>query len=69
MKTWIIVGIIMGLLLFAGIVLIKANTQAEGVKTDKVTSCNCGNSCTADNNCGLATCGAINDRACSCNKG
>jgi len=61
MNTWIIVGIIATLLVFGGI--------AVYASTNPSTSSGCGacdGKCTAEKNCGLATCGAANGGTCSC---
>jgi len=60
----VIVGIV-ALLAFGAFSLVKANTAAE----KEIKSCSeCQGKCTAENNCGLATCGAVNDGTCGCNK-
>jgi hypothetical protein len=34
----------------------------------KISCSTCGNSCTKDSNCGLATCGAVQGKTCGCGK-
>jgi len=67
MNQWVIGAIIIGLLVIAGVVManvgiVKAN------QPEKLSCSSCGNSCTADSNCGLKTCGAVNGGTCSCGK-
>lgn len=67
MNLWLIVGIIAGLLVFGGIVFVSATS--ENPEPDAAASCtSCGNKCTAESNCGLATCGVANGGTCGCGK-
>jgi len=70
MKTLIMAALIIGLLVlgtFGVMALNKTETTQETVK--QISSCStCGNSCTAENNCGLATCGATTGGTCGCGK-
>lgn len=74
MKTWIILSLVVGLLLVAGIFAVNAfdagipaKVQAQG--TAKALGCSsCGGSCSAEKNCGLKTCGAMNGGTCGCGK-
>jgi uncharacterized low-complexity protein len=70
MKTWLIVAMIAGLFIFAGIAVVKAVSNDAPIQQEKVSTCSsCGNSCTAENNCGLATCGAVSKTgSCGCGK-
>jgi len=73
MKIWIIAGILIGMLLIAGIVISSTGLVAADVVDDEETtetiSCSsCGNSCTAQQNCGRATCGAVSGGSCGCGK-
>ncbi|VVB83861.1 Uncharacterised protein [uncultured archaeon] len=72
MKTWIIVGLIVGLLLAGGIAMVSALSTEQPNSTTSSTAgagcSSCGGKCTADKNCGLATCGAVNGGKCSCGK-
>lgn len=62
-----IVLIIAGLLIVGGIVAVSAYANEEQAPT--IIGCSsCGSKCTADNNCGLASCGAINGGTCGCGK-
>jgi len=66
MNTWIIAGIMIGLLLVGGITFASAISADE---EEPITSCSgCGGKCSAGNNCGLATCGATQGKTCSCGK-
>lgn len=70
MNLWMISAIILGILILGGIAVTALTTQDNGTDTSKTTtSCSsCGNSCNAEKNCGLATCGAVNGGSCGCNK-
>jgi len=71
MKTWIIAAIALGVLLVAGIFVANVNFAKAADTTNKAPSClGCsGNSCTAEKNCGQATCsGAVNGGKCTCGK-
>ena len=72
MKMWIMAGIIVGMLLITGIVisatgLVSANVSDEEQVEETISCSSCGNSCTAESNCGRATCGAISGGSCGCN--
>jgi len=60
---WIIAGIIAGLLMISGVaVFAHVDTESETIECST-----CGNSCTAESNCGLETCGAVNGGgSCGC---
>jgi hypothetical protein len=68
MNNWAIVVIIVGLLIVgvAFVSAISANQKTEKT-TASCTGCN-ENSCTAEKNCGLSTCGAVNNGKCNCGK-
>lgn len=67
MKIGIILAIV-AIVAVAGFVTVNALTQEIAEETP-VKQCNsCGNSCTQQNNCGRATCGAINGGTCGCNR-
>jgi hypothetical protein len=71
MKMWIIAAIAIGVLLVAGIFIANVNlAKAADTTTNKAPSCSgcSGNSCTAEKNCGQATCGAVNGGKCTCGK-
>lgn len=69
MKTWMILGAIaLGLLIIGSVALVKANTDTIIQPVTAKTCTSCGNSCTAESNCGLATCGAVNGGKCTCGK-
>lgn len=69
MKLWIMVAIIVGVLVIAsfGIVSFVKADERTSKPVQNSPSCGCGNKCTQANNCGLATCGAVNGKACGCN--
>jgi hypothetical protein len=64
MNIWIIAAIIAGLLIVATVAVL--NVTANEIKT---VCKNCGTGCTAEKNCGSASCGAISGGTCNCNKG
>lgn len=69
MNLWIIGGIIAGALVMSALV-IGALVTADAPQEDfQGLSCStCGNSCTAESNCGLSTCGAVSGSgSCGCN--
>ena len=76
MKTWIIASVIFGLLIIGGFAVVSAlsnnpdNSQNLEADTTKTISCSsCGNGCTAESNCGLATYGAVSGKgSCGCGK-
>jgi len=60
---------IMRILIIGGIAVSALTTnQAEQKPAEKISCSSCGNSCTAEKNCGLATCGAVNGKTCGCGK-
>ncbi len=78
MKTWIIASIVLGILVIGGFAVVSAisNSTDNNVESDniitpaKTISCSgCGNGCSAESNCGLATCGAVSGTgSCGCGK-
>jgi hypothetical protein len=72
MNTLTLVAVIgLSLLVLAGIVMaITTDSPTTSPKTlaKQDSTCCSGNSCTAENNCGKATCGAVNGGSCSCGK-
>ena len=69
MNNWIIVSIIIGLLLVGGITFVSAiSSNRPDTKVTTTTCSSCGGTCSANKNCGLATCGAVNGGKCSCGK-
>ena len=75
MKTLLIAGIVAGLILVAGIFLAGNITAQNDVDKDSSnyecgSSCpNYGSGCTAENNCGLSTCGAVSGKgSCGCGR-
>jgi len=72
MKAWIIASVFIGILVIAalGVVsFVKADGQtAKQTQTTEPSCSGCGNKCTAENNCGLATCGAVSGKSCGCGK-
>lgn len=76
MKLWIIATIMISLLMVAGFaarnfVAAKetSNSQENGKdSTGKISCESCGSSCSAEKNCGLASCGAVSGSKCGCGK-
>ena len=46
----------------------NATNDASTATTGKVSCSSCGGKCTAESNCGLATCGAVSGGTCGCGK-
>jgi len=79
MKTWIIASAVIALLLVVGIVAVQFGTadnsqtisSSSGCGCNKASSSSCGScngECTAEKNCGLASCGATSGGSCTCGK-
>jgi len=80
MKAWIIASMIIGLLVIGGFAVVSAISNSDNTTnpddsgtaqtTAKTISCSsCGNGCTAQSNCGRATCGAVTGTGtCGCGK-
>lgn len=70
MNLLLIAGILAGGLLIAGLVMGNIVTADASQEDSNELECStCGNSCTAQNNCGLATCGAVNGKgSCGCRR-
>lgn len=66
MKTLVIVGIVLGVLLVGGIVFASA-ISADQPSTE-ANCLSCKGSCTAEQNCGQQTCGALQGKTCSCGR-
>ena len=67
MNTWIIVGIIAGLLIVGGVAVVNAVTADK--PAEQIDCSDCGNSCSLNNNCGLSTCAAVSGGGgCGCGK-
>jgi len=64
MNMWIIVGLVAGLLLVGGVAVVNAGDSSEQVGQIECSTCE--NSCSAESNCGLATCGAVSGGSCGC---
>lgn len=65
MKLWIIAAIVIGLLLVASIAISSISLAKE---PENISCKSCGNSCTAEKNCGSQICGAVNGGTCGCGK-
>ena len=67
MNNWVIAGFIFAVLLIGGVAFVSAiSTNQTNPVTTSATCTSCGGKCTAGNNCGLATCGAAQGKACTC---
>jgi len=70
MNNLAIFAIVVGVLVLASVAFINAyaadNSSEEQITSATCTSC--GNSCTAENNCGLTACGAVNGGTCGCGR-
>ena len=76
MKAWIMIVGVVAILALAGFAVVKAtSTTGEVVQTNVETtesavscsSCPIGG-CTAENNCGLSSCGATTGTGCGCGR-
>lgn len=61
--NWMIIAIVLGLLV-AGAIVVANVTTANA--TEKIPCSSCGGKCSADANCGQATCGALSGGSCGC---
>jgi hypothetical protein len=72
MNKHIFAALIVASILLVSLVIAVSSTPAQAdtsVEEVAVTQCTgCGNSCTAESNCGLATCGGVNGGSCSCGR-
>jgi uncharacterized low-complexity protein len=69
MNLWIIAAVFVGILAIAGVAVVNALPESQSIPTTNQKTCSsCGNSCTAESNCGLSTCGATNGGTCGCGK-
>lgn len=67
--NWAIIALIVGLMIIAGVVAVVSftgNVTADNVVSGGCQSCN--GKCTAENNCGSASCGTTTGGKCSCSK-
>ena len=76
MKTWIImlvaamlVIVVAGVGIMGSVNAAQSDSDASVSAVNDAPSCSsCGNSCTADSNCGRASCGAVSGSgSCGCN--
>jgi cytochrome c-type biogenesis protein CcmH/NrfF len=68
----LVLMLVLGVFLVAAITvsmgLVNANSPGDALESTEEFSCSsCGNSCSAESNCGLSTCGAVNGGSCGCN--
>ena len=69
MNIWILGAVFVGLIAIAGITVVNALTTDDIADNTDISKCtSCGNSCTADSNCGLQSCGAVNGGTCGCGR-
>jgi hypothetical protein len=67
MNNWIIMAVVIGLLLMAGIVVSIGISSADNTEDTKEDSyCNYGKECTEQRNCGRDSCGAAYGGSCGC---
>ena len=67
MNMFIVAGIAIGLIAVIGIFMsvnVAADSNQQHLTAQECTSC--GNSCSLESNCGLASCGAVTGGSCSC---
>ena len=65
MNIWIIIAVAAVLLIAA---LAGVTALSEIGKAEKISCSGCNNSCTAEKNCGLQTCGAVSGGECGCGR-
>jgi len=69
MNKWIVLGIVC-LLVVSSVVFAtvgKTNETKQASQTAVKTGCgSCNGGCTAEKNCGVATCGAVSGGKCTC---
>ena len=69
MKMWIIMVAIAAILLVGGIFVSAAISQPAETTTPTTTCTGCAaGGCTATNNCGSPTCGAMTGESCGCKR-
>jgi len=74
MNKWLMLGIVIGAIAILAVTAINVTTvQAETPQStdaqETIDCSNCGNSCNAQRNCGLATCGAVSGNGgCGCGR-
>jgi len=68
MNMWIIAGIIVSLVIVAGITVMAIQNQTtNNSSTAPTTGCEkCNGKCTAESGCGQAACGATQGKTCGC---
>jgi uncharacterized low-complexity protein len=65
MNIWIIAAAVIGLIAITGVVFVSSVSATEQDEEQQET---CGQSCTAENNCGRASCQAAQTGTCGCGK-
>ena len=73
MNNWIILGIVVGILIVAGVAMVSAlSTNAQYTvesASSSVGGCgSCNGKCTSTSGCGASTCGATNGGTCTCGR-
>jgi hypothetical protein len=70
MNIWLIAAVIAGLFIIGSFVVGNfVSADSEQQNSESFSCSTCGNSCTAENNCGLATCGAVSGSgSCGCGR-
>jgi hypothetical protein len=66
MNNWVIIGIIVGILIVGGVAFVSAISTSPANEKTTSTCSSCSGKCTAEKNCGVATCGAVNGGKCTC---
>jgi len=61
-----IAAIVLAVVVISGLAVVNALSVDDNQQIEKTCGANCGNSCTAQNNCGLSTCGATQGKSCGC---
>ena len=69
MNIWTIIGIALAVVALTGVFVVNV-VSADIEKEPSISSCSdCGNSCSLEDNCGLASCGAVSGGSgCGCGR-
>lgn len=69
MKAFVIIAVIMGLVLVAGLVMAGISTEDVSEDQEQISCSTCENVCSTNSNCGLSTCGAVSGTgSCRCDR-
>ena len=66
MNLWIMAAIVVGVLAIGAVFALNTVVAQDKPANTNAGCGSCNGKCTAESNCGLATCGAANNGKCSC---